>query len=102
MLSLAQKWLDDLRPTMHKFALPQNLKLDQEWEVLKLIMAATPSEVRIKMSLGFMDYESLTHSFIFSRVLRDSISHFSVRRSVGPLVRRSQNCFKGFLKRFHV
>merc|ERR550534_2017650 len=30
---------------MHKFTLPQNLKLDQEWEVLKLIMAATPSEV---------------------------------------------------------
>ena len=40
----------------------------------------------------------------FSRVLRDSISHFLVRqfvhRSVGPSVRLSQSLFKGFLSRF--
>ena len=52
-------------------------------------------------------------SFLFfSRVLRDSTSHFlvgplvgrsvgrSVRPSVGPSIRPSQSCFKGFLSRF--
>ena len=39
-------------------------------------------------------------NFFFSRVLRDSISHFSVGPSVRPSVGPSQNCFKGFLKRF--
>ena len=36
---------------------------------------------------------------VFSRVLRDSISHFSVCPSVRPSVGRSQNCFKGFLNK---
>jgi len=45
MMSLAQNWLDDLRPTAHKLKLPQNLNLDLEWEKLKVIMADTPSKV---------------------------------------------------------
>ena len=36
----------------------------------------------------------------FSRVLRDSISHFSVGPSVRRSVGRSQNYLKGFLKSF--
>ena len=35
-------------------------------------------------------------AFLFSRVLRDSLSHFSVRRSVGLSVGRSQSCFLRF------
>ena len=46
MVSLAQKWMEDLRPTIQTFPLPQSFNLDLEWEELKLIMASTPSEVR--------------------------------------------------------
>jgi len=45
MISLAQKWLDDLRPTAHTLKLPQDLDLDLEWEKLQLIMNNTPSKV---------------------------------------------------------
>jgi len=45
MMSLAQNWLDDLRPTTQNLKLPQDLNLDLEWEKLKVIMANTPSKV---------------------------------------------------------
>lgn len=45
MMSLAQNWLDDLRPNAHHLKLPQDLNLDLEWEKLKFIMADTKSKV---------------------------------------------------------
>ena len=51
------------------------------------------SVVTISVSV-IMAFESVVT--IFSRVLRDSISHFSVRRSVGRLVGPSQSCFSRF------
>jgi len=45
MVSLAQKWLDDLRPSMHRLNLPGKMNLDVEWQKLKAIMDATPSVV---------------------------------------------------------
>ena len=68
------------------------------WIFRRLVKGLNKGQSHI---LAFLRVNAITwrkkdeSSLVFSRVLRDSISHFSVRRSVG----RSQNCFKGFLKR---